>query len=121
MSVPERSKAYPGTPTPWGKVPREVAADGRLSLGARAVYAYLATLANGDTGYIGPLSVREITAGMRGVTVGTVQHHLRALLEARHVLVEKPGDARHAAVLWLGWGCPQARDIPRAETLWTVD
>ena len=120
MFVHERSKSYPATPTPWGKVPREVAADGRLSLAARGVYSYLATIANGDTGYIGPLSVRQLAAGMH-VPVSTVQPHLLELRELGHVLVEKPGDARHPAVLWLGWGCPQARGIPRAETLWTVE
>jgi hypothetical protein len=84
------------------------------------VYAYLATIANGDTGYIGPLSRRKLAAGMH-VPLGTVRPYFAELVELRHVLIEKAADYRTPPVLRLGWACPQGRGIPRSETLWTDD
>jgi hypothetical protein len=104
--VPERSKAYPATPAPWGKTPREVTTDARLSAGARAVYAHLATHADSDTGRIGAMSVRQIADDMH-LSRSSVDRWLRELYALRHVLVVTPGGVDRAAVLWLGWGCPQ--------------
>jgi hypothetical protein len=107
------------TPTPWGKVPRDVMTDKRLTIGARAVYAYLTTLADGRTGCLGGVSERDVATAM-GLSPGSVHRHMVALRELGHVLVETPGGACRAAVLRLGWGCPQARATARERTLWTV-
>jgi hypothetical protein len=119
VSVPERSKAYPATPAPWGKTPREVTTDARLSVGARAVYAHLATHADADTGRIGAMSVRQIADEMH-LPRSSIHDWLSELYELRHVLVVTPGGERRAAVLWLGWGCPQASGPPDADTRFSV-
>jgi hypothetical protein len=84
-------------------------------MAARAVYAYLATHADSDTGHIGPISERQIADEMH-VPRGSVHRWLRELYALRHVLVVTPGGERRAAVLWLGWGCPQALHPRSAES-----
>ena len=110
MSVPERPKSVPGHPDAVGQSPAcDVMTDKRLTTGARAVYAYLATLADGRTGRLGAVSVRDIANDMGLARGWSVQRHMVALRELGHVLVETRGDGYRDGVLWLGWGCPRVR------------